>query len=564
MMELGQPMHAFDVREVKGAKIIIDRALKGEVFTTLDGSEITLDGSELTIRDAERAVALAGVVGGKNSGIQDDTVEIFLESAYFTADGVRRVSRKFGIETDSAYRFARGTNPEAVVLALNRAAQLIQSVAGGEILGDHHDVYPNPVKHSAIEISHATLVSRLGYSAEASEFLDWMKRLGCEVTETGRDASGGPVWSVLPPTFRWDLALDMDLVEEFARLHGYQHIPETLPALKVMPAMHDMGYVLEQKIRRLLQGEGCLQALNYGFISRAFQARVLGDISRLANTGLRAAAEPVALVNPLNEEINVMRMSLIPGLIKNVVHNSRHGNSCGRLFEVGATHFALEHTDGAREYNQESRLAFAFWGAPEGLWNKAKPAPTVFVLKGVIENLLKGLSITGFKWIQGAKAGASPEFLHPGQAAVLQFQGKPVGYIGTLHPVLAEELKVRESCALAEINLEKLLSGQPKSPKYTSISRFPAVDRDLAFAMPVTLLASDVEAEIRKAAGPLLKDVTVFDVFEGGTLEAGHKSVAFRMIFQSADGTLEDQAVNELRDKVVKAVGEKFAITLRG
>jgi phenylalanyl-tRNA synthetase beta chain len=304
--------------------------------------------------------------------------------------------------------------------------------------------------------------------------------------------------------------------------------------------------------------------VNYGFVSRSFQARVLGDVARLQGAGLRWAAEPVALVNPLNEEINVMRTSLIPALVKNVVHNSRQSNAYGRLFEIGATHFAQANADGARDYMQESRLAFAFWGAPEGLWNKAKPAPTVYQLKGVIENMLKGLAATGWKWVQAKKASEVPEFLHPGQAAILQFQGKPVGFIGTLHPVLADELKVRENCALAELNLEKLLAGQPKSPKYAPISRFPAVDRDLAFVMPSDLLAADVEAEIRKVAGPLLRDVTVFDVFEGGNLEAGHKSVAFRLIFQSRDTTLEDQAVNELRDKVVQAVCQKFAITLRG
>lgn len=561
MMELGQPMHAFDVREIKGRKIVIDRALKGEKFTTLDGTEIALEGSELTIRDGERAVALAGVIGGKNSGIQDDTTEVFLESAYFTADGVRRVSRKFGIETDSAYRFARGTNPDAVVLALNRAAELIKKIAGGTVLGDHHDLYPSPVRHTAIGISHATLVARLGYSVEPAQFVDWMKRLGCEVKENA-DASGA-VWSVLPPAFRWDLALDMDLVEEFARLHGYQHIPETLPALATMPSTHDASYVLEQKIRRLLQGEGCLQAINYGFISRSFQERILGEASRLQVTGLKTSATPVALVNPLNEEINVMRLSLVPGLIKNVVHNTRQSNTYGRIFEVGATHFSTAGADGGYEYAQESRLAFAFWGSPDGLWNKAKPVAPVFQLKGVIENLLKGLSASGWRWVQNGKASDVPEFLHPGQAAVLHYQGKPIGFIGALHPVLADELKIRESCALAEINLEKLLAGQPKSPKYSPISRFPVVDRDVAFVMPVELKAADIEAEIRKVAGALLREVSVFDVFEGGSLEAGHKSVAFRLLFQSNDLTLEDQAINELRDKIVQAVRQRFSISIR-
>lgn len=560
MMELGQPLHAFDVREIKGRRIIVDRAVKGEAFTTLDGTELKFDGSELTIRDTERAVALAGIVGGKNSGIQDDTSDVFIEAAYFTPSAVRRTARKFGIETDSSYRFARGTNPEAVPLALNRAAQLIQKVAGGKIMGDHHDQYPQPLKREPIEISLATVEDRLGYKVEAVAFAQWMKRLGCSLDQSGESARG-PVWKVLPPMFRWDLTVDMDLVEEYARLNGYQHIPETLPPLANMPAQHDLIFTMEAKIRRLLQGESCLQAVNYGFISRAFQDHVLGDVERMKALGLRVEKDPVVLVNPLNEEINVMRTSLVPGLLKNIVHNSRHGNAVGRVFELGFGHFAAL-TDGQISYGQETRLAFAFWGADEGLWRKAAPAPIAFSLKGAVENLLRGLGIQKWRWVQ-MTAKDAPEFLHPGQSARLEFEGKPVGFIGTLHPTLGEELKIRETAALAELNLDRLLAGQPRFPHYKAISKMPAVDRDIALLMPKDLPASQVESEIRKVAGELLRDLTVFDVFEGGNLPEGQRSVAFRMIFQAQDTTLEDQKVNELRDKVVATVTQKFGVTIR-
>jgi phenylalanyl-tRNA synthetase beta chain len=561
MMELGQPLHAFDVRELKGAKIVVDRAVKGESFTTLDGTELKLDGTELTIRDATRPVALAGIVGGQNSGIQDDTSEIFIESAYFAPGAVRRTARKFGVETDSSYRFARGTNPEAVPLALNRAAQLIQQVAGGEVLGDVHDQYPSPLKHQPIEIGLGVVEDRMGYKVDAGEFAQWMKRLGCTLEPKGENERG-PVWRVLPPMFRWDLASDMDLVEEFARLHGYQHIPETLPALAVMPASHDHAFVMESKIRRLLQGEGCLQAVNYAFISRTFQDRVLGNVELLAHSGLRASAEPVALVNPLNEEINVMRTSLVPGLVKNVLHNSRHGNSYGRLFELGFGHFGEAGKDGARSYKQEPRLGFAFWGVAEDLWQKGEDAPVVMRLKATIENMLRSMGHARWKWVQ-VPGREMPEFLHPGQCARLEVEGKTAGFIGTLHPSLAAENKIREACAVAEFNLDRLLSGQPRTPRYQPISKFPVVDRDIAFVMPRELEAAAVEGEIRKAAGELLREVRVFDVFEGGSLPAGQKSVAFRLLFQAKNSTLEDQAVNELRDKVVGAVSQKFGVSIR-
>ncbi len=560
MMELGQPLHAFDQRELRGGKVVIDRANKGETFVTLQGTELKLDGTELTIRDGERPVALAGIIGGKNSGVQDDTTDIFIESAYFTPAAVRRTARKFGIETDSGYRFARGTNPEAVRLALDRAAQLIQEVAGGQIMGEPHDEYPNPIVREPIEIRLSTLESRLGYPVTAEDFAKWMKRLDCKVEPI---AGSEPAWRVHPPLFRWDLTLDVDLVEEFARLHGYDHIPERIPTFAEMPAEHEQSFVLEAKTRRLLQGEGCLQAINYAFISRSFQERVLGDLERVRTTGLKTTAEPVAIVNPLNEEINVMRTSLVPGLLKNVVHNSRHGNSFGRIYELGFGHFRSVSADKKAEYVEESRLAFAFWGAPEDLWRKNAPAvPVVFSLKGAVENWLRGMGIQKFRW-QQLNVKTAPEFLHPGQAAVLEFEGKPVGFIGTLHPTLAAELKIREETAVGEFNMDLLMNGQPRSPKYKPISRMPAVDRDIALQMPKSLPAAEVEAEIKKAAGELLREVRVFDVFEGGSLPPDQRSVAFRMVFQAKDTTLEDQKVNELRDKVVKAVTEKFGITVR-
>jgi phenylalanyl-tRNA synthetase beta chain len=372
----------------------------------------------------------------------------------------------------------------------------------------------------------------------------------------------GPVWKVLPPMFRWDLTIDMDLVEEYARLKGYQHIPEALPSLSTMPLAQDLSFTLDAKLRRLLQGEGCLQAINYAFISSAFQARILGDTARLRANGLAVSDSPVRLVNPLNEELDVMRTSLLPGLVKNVLHNSRQSNSFGRLFETGFGHALGASNEGKRAYTQEARLSFAFWGEQDGLWSKDAAAPVVFSLKGAIENLMRGLGIERWHWVQ-LDAKTAPEFLHPSQSARLDFEGKPIGFVGTLHPSINEELKVREPTAVAEINLERLLQGQPRVQQYKPISKMPAVERDLAFLMPKDLPSTDIENEIRKAAGELLKDIRVFDVFEGGALPAGQRSVAYRLLFQAQNATLEDQKINELRDRIVGAIAQKFSVNLR-
>lgn len=562
MLELGQPLHAFDVREIKGAKLLVEMSKAGESFTTLDGTEIKLTGEELTIRDQARAVALAGVVGGLNSGIKDDTKDVFIEAAYFQPTAVRRTSRRFGIDTDSSYRFSRGTNPEAVPLALNRAAQLIHKVAGGEICGDPYDVYPSPLKKPKIEIRLKTLSDRLGYEVDGEKFVDWMKRLDCEVSSAfGTDGA----WVITPPASRSDLNIDMDLVEEFGRLNGYQHIPETLPVTGAQPTEHHPQYAFETKLRRLMHGQGYFQAINYAFIASKFQERVLGSCEKLAPFGLRAIQEPVSLVNPLTEELNVMRTALSPGLIKNVQHNSRHGNLHGRLFEVGHVHDG-KRGGGAAEgnsYLQEWRMALAWWGSLDGLWEKNSKTPQILQVKTTIENVLKSLGIQRYSWAQPQEARSVPDFIHPGQCVGLSAEGKPVGFIGTMHPTLQEELKIREPVVLAEFNLERLMQGQPRAPKAKPISVFPAVDRDIAFQMPKALAAAEVEGVMRKTAGELLQDVRVFDVFEGGSLSPGQKSVAFRLIFQDLKGTLEDAQINGLRDQVVKAVSEKFQVSVR-
>lgn len=571
MLELGQPLHAFDLREIRGGTLKVELARADETFVSFDGTESKLTGDELTIRDSERAVALAGIVGGKNSGVREDTRDVFIEAAYFTPTTVRRTARKHGIETDSSYRFARGTNPDAVPLAMNRAAQLLQEYCGGQICAEPFDIYPQPFQRPTIQISLKTLCDRLGYEVDAAAFVGWMSRLGCVLTDTtpaGAAAAAGEIeraWTVRPPAFRWDLAIDMDLVEEYARLNGYAHIPESLPVLGAAPADHSPQYVFEKHLRRLFQGQGFLQAVNYAFISRKFQDSILGANEKLASFGLRVVHEPVSLRNPLNEELNVMRVSLVPGLFKNVQHNVRHGNAWGRLFELGFAHDGKRGggADEGNSYLQEGRLGLAAWGNPEGLWNKTSPAPLIFQVKSAVENVLRGLQVARWTWSQPQEARLVPDFLHPGQCVGLTVEGKPIGFVGTLHPALQEEHKFRVETVFGEFNLDRLAQGQPRAPKARSISAFPMVDRDIALVMPKELAASEVEAVIRKSAGELLRDVRVFDVFEGGNLASGQKSVAFRLLFQDMRATLEDTQVNALRDQVIAAVSEKFPVTVR-
>lgn len=545
MMELGQPLHAFDVRQIKGGKIIIAKAQAGETFVTLDKTELKLKGTELTIRDSERAVALAGIVGGTNSGVQDDTTDLFIESAYFTPSTVRRTSRQFGIETDSCYRFSRGVNPEAVLLALNRACELIQKVGGGTIYSDPHDAYPKQVARQEIIVDVKTVNERLGYEVSEKDFTDRMQSIECDVTKTG-----GTALKVLPPLYRWDLSIDMDLVEEYARLNGYDKIPESLPPLGYSPLSDEGEYLNLQKISSVLRQQGFQQGLNFAFTSGSHETKLLGDLKKLS---FLKVGESVPLMNPLSEDLNVMRRTLTVPLIGSVSFNIRYGTQTGRLFETGYT-FSKE----GGKYVEMTRLGLAAWGTPETLWQKpAHSAPLIYEVKARIEELFRSLRAGPVRWDE---LKTPPDFLHPGQSIGISLRGQLIGFLGVLHPALKESLKIRVDCVFAEIDLDKVFEAIKSGFKVATPSKFPVVERDLAFVVPLSVPVQNVLAEIKKAAGNVLTDVGVFDVFQ---LDPEKRSIAFRMWLQDTNGTLNEEALTGLQKKVIDTVTQKLGLTIR-
>ncbi len=554
MMELGQPLHAFDAGQIRGRKIIVDRAQKGEKFTTLDGTELTLTGEELMIKDAERSVCIAGVIGGKNSGVSEATTDIFLEAAYFAPMSARKSLRAHGLNTDSGYRFARGVDPEGTLQALNRATELILKVAGGEALSQHHDVYPTPQKKEVVALKVQTISDRLGYQAQAKKFEDYMRRLGCQV-----DVLGEGEYKILPPSYRFDLEQDMDLVEEYARLNGYDQIPETIPVLDLVPTAHDPNYSLQRRTSELMRAQGYSQALHSTFVGVKTQNQFLKGIASLQAAGLRTTEMAVKVLNPLNEEQDCLRQTLSFGLFRNLCQNFHQGNECGRLFEMGKV-FLFE---GPGQYQENWRLGISAWGQLSGLWQKEPQHPVVFEVKATIENFLKSLHIASFQWQPVSNKGEIPAFLHRGQAAHLVVEGKKVGFIGTVHPVLLEDEKVRVPAALAELDLDVLFKGQPRVKRVESLSRFPSIHRDLALLMPKSLKVAEVAEVMKKEAGVFLTSVQVFDVYEGEKLEAGQKSVAFHLTYQDKKDTLRDQVVADSVDQVLRALKEKFQISVR-
>lgn len=550
LFEYGQPLHAFDLRHLSGPQIVIAKAQDGEVFKTLDGSEIKLSHQDLVIRDAEKAVALAGVVGGQNSGVSDQTTDVFLESAFFKSEGVRRTSRSHGIETDSCYRFARGVDPAQTRQAMERAAQLILQVAGGELQLGYVDLYPQPIARNPIIIHVDQVTQRLGFKVIAADFKNWMTRLQCQVSERSGQ------FEVTPPSYRWDLNIKEDLIEEFARLHGYSALLENLPVLQSEPTRHDPRYVFGRKVAKILTGLGSHQALNYAFIASDDHAEVWGSEST-QSWGLNSGAGAVKLLNPLSEDLAVMRESLLPSLLKNLVFNQRHGHLYGRLFELAPVTYRQE-----KKFNHENRLALVFWGQKDSLWDRPQKNSVVFELKAVVDSLLSALGGKTSRWQQVEQN--VPAGFHPGQTASLFYEGKTIGLLGTLHPALKDRYKIREEVAWVELNLDLLGQRQPRSPQFKSIAKFPSMERDIALVGAETIAADTILSEIRRGAGPLLVDLKLFDLYQDEELKKhGRRSVAVRMRFQSEKETLSDEVINSLRDKVVNSVCQKLGLEIR-
>lgn len=548
MLEAGQPLHAFDVTNLDGASIRVGLSKAGETFTSLDGTDYKLDGSELMIFDSKRPVAMAGVVGGKNSGVSENTKDVFIECAYFLPQTVRRTSRKHGIETDSGYRFSRGVDPTATLLVLDRATELLLKVAGGEAYTDVHDFYPTPIHKSAITLDIDFLSQKMGLTANAEMLRNWLERLHCKVSVNDK------AFTVVPPSFRVDLNIAEDLIEEYARLEGYDKVPANPPFLAQEPTPHVKYFELTSSIRTKLSLYGVNEALNYAFTNDQKQKAFLGDEKFLEEVGLSTTNEPVKVLNPLSEDYNVLRTSVSYSLFNNLSLNYRRGNQHGKLFEIGQV---FKKTP--QGYVQSSRLGLVDWGRDENLWKKSN-SPNVLELKSLIENLLLQMGLKDWSWKQTIRG---PQFLHPGQTAQLVVNGKSYGVIGSIHPKLKADEKIRTEVAFAEFDLEALSGHFYKQIKSEGVVLYPAVERDLAFVCDKTVGAGDVEDFILQQFKDVVVRTTIFDAFEGGSLSSEKKSLGFRLVLQDKDKTMSEEQLLELQSRIIESVKIKFGAEVR-
>lgn len=547
MLELGQPLHAFDYHRVSGRKIVVRRARPGERITTLDGQERDLDPEMLLICDAERPVAVAGVMGGEDSEVRPETTDILLESANFNAVSIRKTSKRLGLRTEASYRFERDLDPHLAEVAADRAARLIQELAGGKVLRGRIDVAAPLPPPREITLRVKRVCGMLGVQLSPAEIKRILRGLGFGV-ELEKDAS---VMTVRVPTYRRDIEGEADLVEEVARIYGYDEIEPTLPAGAGVLGKLSWPLPAVEKVRSLLSSLGLFEAISYSFISpKAF------DRLRIpADHPMRRAIE---LANPLTEEHSVMRTSLLPGLVDAIALNVRRQVPDIRLFEVGKVYIPdalpLESLP-----SEKWTLGIAVTGeATTNVWGAPIRPVDFYDLKGIVEALLEELGLAG-EFLPGEHPA-----LHPGRTARLTVSGQEVGWLGELHPKVAAEIDLRGRAYLAEIDLESLFALEPRAVAYTPLPRYPTVERDLALLVPRSVAAASVAEVIRREGGPYLRDVALFDVYEGKQVPEGYRSLAYTMTYRADDRTLTDEEIAEAQARIEAALGRELGVSVRG
>lgn len=547
MLEMGQPLHAFDFAQLRGRRIVVRRAEPGERITTLDGEERVLTTEMLVIADAERAVAIGGIKGGEDSGITDQTVDVLLEAAWFAPTQIRQTSRALGLATEASYRFERGTDPEIVALASDRASRLIAEIAGGEILEGRIDVYPG---RQAIEDSRVPILFRLsryqaltGLTVELEEAARILTALGCRVEPRAGELMASP------PSWRIDLRIEEDLIEEIVRVIGYDRLATTLPG-SAGAGSYLSGEVERRAVRQLLMAAGYSEAISFSFVNAALDAvySPAGEVERLQ------------LLDPIDETQSHMRTTLLGGLLRALEHNLRHGMRNIRLFEIGKCFLAGGGEEGRPA--EIERLAVVATGArDERDWQDASARLDFYDLKGLLAAIPEQLARGSFELVPDT----TRPWLHPGRSAEIRLtDGTTVGFLGQLHPRLAAPFKlVRQPILLGELDLARLLVSPRLDSRYRPLPKYPAVVRDLALLVERAVPYRQIEDAIRALDLPHLVGIRLFDRYEGKELPPTHHSLAITLRYQALDRTLTDEEIADAQSRLVDALVQQFAAELR-
>ncbi len=534
LLELGQPMHAFDLSCIQGG-VCVRMANDAETLILLDGRDIRLSSDHLVIADHEKPLALAGIMGGEASGVSSETKDILLESAYFTPLQIAGKARALGLHTDSSHRFERGVAPTLQVQAIERATALLQEIAGGEPGPVVDYQVGEPAARSPIALRRERIGRLLGISIDDGEVIDTLQRLGMQLTADGQG------WQVIPPACRFDVHIEADLIEEIGRLYGYDRIPTTLPRLGMSVPMQPSGQFDLNAAKRRLTALGYQEVISYSFVGPEWSGLLTPEVA------------PVLLANPISADMSVMRTSLWPGLLQAAKHNMARQRTRLRLFESG-----LQFCQQGETIEQPSMLAALLTGEvlPEQ-WGQPVRRVDFFDLKADVEAILSLQTPHSVFRFEAAEHPA----LHPGQSARILRDGKPLGWLGMLHPEKAKVLDVAQDVYLLELNLQAISA--ERLPGFAPLSKYPAIRRDIAILVDKDLSFAAVENCIRSEGGEFLKDILLFDVYTGGRVDSGRKSFALGLILQDSSRTLTDQEVDAYLTAVVERLARELGARLR-
>jgi phenylalanyl-tRNA synthetase beta chain len=540
MLESNQPLHAFDYDLLSPAKtILVRKAEYGENFTTLDEVERELDLDSLVITDSIKPVALAGIMGGLNSEIKDRTKNVLIESANFLNTNIRRTSKKQGLRSDSSIRFEKGVDPNGVIYAVNRAAQLMQELAGGEIVKGICDVYPGKKDPLFVPLRFDRVNYLLGTQLSPQEIKDFLVRLQFKIKE-----KKGYV-EVEIPTYRPDISMEADLIEEVARLYGYDQVPSTMPG-----SINCGGLSEYQRFRdqvKEVMAAYLYEVINYSFISPGLYDRIMLPADSYLRNYIR-------LANPLSEEQSVMRTLLLPGLLENVSKNLARRNQNLNFFEMGAVFYPAPE----RLPREVLKLGAIVAGRVELNWLKNEVPMDFYYLKGIVEILFHELGIRDYTFVAAEKP-----YFHPGRTARIMCRGEEIGFMGEVHPLVLENFDIGEKACAFELDVNTLFKLKGKKSMVEQIAKYPTIQRDIAVLLKEETKASEAIKVIKDSASELLQEVIVFDIYTGEQVPEGYKSAAFRLTFQSMERTLKEKEINSLIDRILASLDQELKARLR-